>query len=119
MLEQAVFAGNGPVLTARMSGVGQVVLGLSGFLVTMHAALRGVSDLAVGAGANSEIVPELPVIEIVSAAASRLREGGNFVAVVTVLGEQGEAGVLGVCHGVAVGLDGRRSVKDGIGLISR
>ena len=58
--------------------------------------LRGLGDLAVGAGANSEIVPELPVIEIMLAAASRLREGGNFVALVAVLSEQGEAGLFGV-----------------------
>jgi len=72
-------------------------------LVAQDAAI-GIGELAVGASTNAEVVTELPVIQIVSAALAGLGESGNFIAFKAVLGQQGKPGLFGVGHLVAVGL---------------
>ena len=82
----------------------------AGFLIAQDASL-GVGELAVGASADAEVVAELPVVQVVAAAPTRLGKGGNLVARKAMPGQQGKTGFFGVGHFVAVGLHRRVAVK--------
>ncbi len=68
-------------------GLGQVLIRLAQFAAALDGLLLGVADLAVGAGANTEIIAELPVVEIVATLTLGLGKGRYLIVPVTGLGQ--------------------------------
>ena len=67
---------------------------MAGFPAPMHQAAGRVAELAVGAGADAQVIAELPVVEVVHAAPVGSRVGRDFVLTVAGSGEPGLAGFL-------------------------
>src|SRR5690348_11668719 len=60
-------------------------------------ATAGVArELAVRAGADAQVIPEAPVVEVVAALASALRKGRDLVLFEAARGEHGMASTLHV-----------------------
>ncbi len=70
-------------------------------------------ELAVGAGADAEVVAEGPVVEVVAAALAGLGEGRGFVVLVAGLGEHRFNELLHVGGEVVIRQFGRRAAVEG------
>ncbi len=71
-----------------VAGIFQVVPGMPDFPGTDYVVGQGSGDFSVGTRTNTQIVAELPVIEIVPALPLPQSVGGNFILPETFLGQQ-------------------------------
>src|SRR5436190_24362990 len=92
----------------------QILARLLRLLVARHALRE--RELAVRPGADAEVVAELPVVEVVPAAATRLREGRDLVVLEARAGERLLARLLHVGAGVVLGQPRRPRKEHGVGL---
>ncbi len=72
------------VLAARTIQIG---LRVSLFPAPRNYAMTAIGNLAVGASADTDIVGETPVIQVVAATPSGLCEGGHFILSIAMRGE--------------------------------
>src|SRR5690606_36770802 len=105
VVERAVFGGDRIVAADRGggAGVGQVVARVLHLPAPADLAGGAQGELAVGAGADAEVIAEAPVVEIVPALPPGPGIGADLVLGVTGLGQAGDAGVLHVPGTVLVG----------------
>src|ERR1041384_5425775 len=94
-----------------------VLSGLLGARVARHAV--GEAQLAVRAGADSQVVAELPVVEVVAAAPAGASEGRSLVVLVTRGAELLFDDELHVGGDVVLGKRGRLAPEHGIRLESQ
>src|SRR6056297_794079 len=94
----------------------QISLGLFLFNPAANLLWRSTTDLTVGTGTDADIVTELPVVDIVSAVATRSGISRGFILLVTGLGKPVLVGQLPVEYGIFCRQSGRLGVEQSVGL---
>src|SRR5690606_35931827 len=95
---------------------GQVIGGGAGLAGAQDAALPGAGDLAVGAGADAEVVAKAPVVEVVAGLVPRPGPGGHLVGAKAGGGQVFLPGILDGPQHLLVRQGRGAFVEDGIGL---